>query len=216
MGDYSWTINGCEITDGIDVLGEIDLTISETTDKEAKDELKKAVINTLKAQKGSKNGVEKVTLIKRFNVAFKGALPFTGTLKLHISTKYKNKKVFLSRYDKKIKKVVPECYSLVDSDGNAVFTFSQASTYIVSLENPVLPAVIARKTLKVGKSYMLKVKNILQGAEISFSSDKKSVAAVDKDGKITAKKAGVATITTNVKQSGKTYNYKTKITVKEK
>jgi beta-glucosidase len=52
-------------------------------------------------------------------------------------------------------------------------------------------------------------------AVISYSSSNKSIADVSKSGNITAKKAGVATITVTVKlYTGKTYTYKTKVTIK--
>mgnify|MGYP004517933943 CR=1 FL=1 len=69
-----------------------------------------------------------------------------------------------------------------------------------------------KKTLKVKKSYTLKVSGLAYGDSVkSFKSSKKKVAAVNKKGKITAKKKGSATITVTLK-SGKTA--KCKITVK--
>ena len=61
----------------------------------------------------------------------------------------------------------------------------------------------ARKTLKVGKSFRLKVK-YSQGSAggVTFRSSKKSVATVSADGKVTAKKRGKVTIT------AKSYNGK--------
>lgn len=52
-------------------------------------------------------------------------------------------------------------------------------------------------------------------AVISYSSSNRSIADISKSGNITAKKAGVVTITVTVKlYTGKTYTYKTMVTIK--
>ncbi len=211
MGNYTWTINGKSITDNIDTLEEVNLTITEVTSEKSKSELKKAIIKALKSQKE----VNRVTLLKKFNIEQEGKLPFTGTLTMHLSTKYKDRAVFLSRYDKEKKQVKPRCHSLVDIDGNAVFKVFQGETYFISLENPVLPSVATKRSMESKSSIFLVVKNLLHGAEVSFSSNKDGVVTVDEDGMITASKAGIAVITTKICQGGKTYTYKTKITVRE-
>ena len=72
---------------------------------------------------------------------------------------------------------------------------------------------ISTKSLKAGKSYPLKV-SFSSGAysnKLTFSSSQKSVASVNKDGRVTAKKKGTAIIKVT------TYNKKTasiKVTVK--
>lgn len=68
----------------------------------------------------------------------------------------------------------------------------------------------SKLTLTVGKTYSLKLKN--NKKKVRWSSTKKKVAAVTKKGKVTAKKAGKATITAKV--SGK--KYKCRVTVKAK
>lgn len=65
-----------------------------------------------------------------------------------------------------------------------------------------------KKTLNVGKTYTLKLKNAT--GKVTWKSSKKSVATVTSKGKVKAVKAGTATITaTNKKKS-----YKCRITVK--
>lgn len=65
-----------------------------------------------------------------------------------------------------------------------------------------------KKTLTVGKSFTLSVKGTKK--KVTWSSSKKSVASVSAKGKVTAKKAGTATITAKVE--GKSYTCK--VTVK--
>jgi uncharacterized protein YjdB len=71
--------------------------------------------------------------------------------------------------------------------------------------------VTAPKTIKVGKTALLKVKTgKATGAKVTFKSSKKSVLKVDKAGRLIALKKGKATIT--IKAGGK--SVKKKITVK--
>lgn len=67
-------------------------------------------------------------------------------------------------------------------------------------------------TLTVGKSVTLKLNHAPKGKAVTWSSSKKAVATVSKKGKVTAKKAGNATITAKVSQK----KYTCKVTVKEK
>ena len=66
-----------------------------------------------------------------------------------------------------------------------------------------------KKTLYVGKSFKLKIKGTSK--TVKWSSSNKSVATVTSKGKVTAKKAGTATITAKV--GGKKYTCK--VTVKK-
>lgn len=57
-----------------------------------------------------------------------------------------------------------------------------------------------RKTLKVGKSFVLKIKKITYGDKLlKYSSSNKKVATVNKKGKVTAKKKGKVVITVKMK-----------------
>ena len=92
--------------------------------------------------------------------------------------------------------------------GSAVITAKTGSVtakYKINVYNPFLS--VKSKTLKKGKSFTLKVTGAI---DIKFKSNKKSVAAVSSNGKITAKKKGSAIIT--VKANGVTL--KCKVTVK--
>ena len=66
--------------------------------------------------------------------------------------------------------------------------------------------------LTVGKSTTLKLKNASKGKKITWSSNKKKVAAVTKEGKVTAKKAGKAKIIAKVEKK----KYICKVTVTKK
>lgn len=63
------------------------------------------------------------------------------------------------------------------------------------------------KTLSVGQSFVLKVSGTFE--RVKWSSNKSSVASVNQSGKVTAKKAGNATI--KAKVSGKTLKCKVKV-----
>lgn len=65
-------------------------------------------------------------------------------------------------------------------------------------------------TMKVGKTYTLKVKGTT--AKVKWSSSDKSIATVSKKGKVKAKKPGVVTITAKVKKK----KYTCEITIKTK
>lgn len=73
-----------------------------------------------------------------------------------------------------------------------------------------------KKTLTVGKKYTLKVKNTANlNLTTTWKTNKKSVATVNSKGRVTAKKAGTATITCTVKTGTRTRKIKCKITVKK-
>ena len=81
-----------------------------------------------------------------------------------------------------------------------------------SLEAAKKPAISKTSlTLKSGSSKTLKIKNINKSQKVKWKSDTKTVAAVNKKGKVTAKKAGTATITAKVGKQ----TFTCKVTVKE-
>lgn len=67
-----------------------------------------------------------------------------------------------------------------------------------------------------GNSSSITVKNKVKGAKVTFSSSKKSVAAVSSSGRVTGKKAGTAIITAKVAQQGRNYSLKCKVKVSNK
>lgn len=73
---------------------------------------------------------------------------------------------------------------------------------------------LTKKEVLSGKSLKLSVKNRDKGAVISYKTSNKKIAAVNQNGTIKGVAAGRATITTIVRQGGKTYTFKTSVTVK--
>ncbi|SFD49716.1 Enterochelin esterase [Paenibacillus catalpae] len=69
--------------------------------------------------------------------------------------------------------------------------------------------------LSVGESYKLEIVNKPSSASYSWSSDKKSVAAVDQNGLVKASSAGSATITCKITLNNKTEFLAVKVNVKE-
>ncbi|MCR5767697.1 MAG: Ig-like domain-containing protein, partial [Lachnospiraceae bacterium] len=69
-----------------------------------------------------------------------------------------------------------------------------------------------KKTIYVGDTFKLKLKNAKSGEKITWKSSDKSIASVNDSGKVTANKKGKATITATYKKK----DYKCVITVKKK
>lgn len=97
-----------------------------------------------------------------------------------------------------------------------------ALVLIVALGVAVLPTAVSAKaapklsktkiTLTAGKSTTLTLKNAPKGRKVTWSTSDKKVATVSQKGKVTAKKAGTATITAKVSNK----KYTCKVTVKSK
>lgn len=87
-------------------------------------------------------------------------------------------------------------------------------TLIISLIPVNLVAAKSKSTvtLTVGQTTQLTLKNIQKGKTVKWSSNKKKIATVTKKGKVTAKKAGTAKITTKLGKKKYTYT----VTVKAK
>lgn len=78
------------------------------------------------------------------------------------------------------------------------------------------PSIIKEKLMTEGDSDRFVVEHTEAGANISYKSTAPQIVSVNETGVLLAKKAGTATIQTTVKQKGKIYTLKTKVTVKEK
>lgn len=126
-------------------------------------------------------------------------LKLTGTSIKSVKTSDKSIATVSSKGKVVAKKAGTATITLTGKDGKKY-------TCKVTVKKPTLNAT--QKTLEVGKTYTLK----LTGATVkSFKSSKTNIATVNSSGKITAKKAGTATITVT-DTNGKTY--KCTVTVK--
>lgn len=218
MNGYRWNIDGKTVNqDTLEELKKlgtnIDLGFKVITESQEKQDIDAWIKNTLENNKDSRI----ITGVTYFELAHNGVFPFEAKLTFVASKEYAGKSIFLSYVNEQDKQVEPQCYVRVKENGEVTVTMPHASKYVVTLENPVLPTLVASKTLYTGRTYTLgtKVQNPLPGDAATYYTSKKSVVSVSKTGKLTAKKAGTATITTRYVQNGKVYVFKTKVTVKK-
>ena len=152
------------------------------------------------------------------------------TVKANASDLTAGNKLSIVKYDKKTKKyvLVSKKEYKVSASGNVSVTIKNNGTYkLVSqkkadeITKSVLKTVKAKntaKTLKKGKKTTMALSSALDKSNVSkitYSSSKSSVAKVDKNGKVTAKKAGTVTIKAKVTlKNGKTKTVTMKVTVK--
>ena len=97
----------------------------------------------------------------------------------------------------------------------AVLLTSSLVTVPVYAASKPKPMVVKSYMLAKGEKYTLNVYNEPDNAKISYKSKKTSVASVNKKGVVTAKKPGKTDIVVTIKVGKKTYQAKTKITVKK-
>lgn len=90
-------------------------------------------------------------------------------------------------------------------------TFESDTYYKLEIDAYQAPAELSQTTATITKGFTKKL-SVTGGEVKSWSSSKKSVAAVNSSGKVTAKKAGKATITATLTDGTK---LKCKVTVKE-
>ena len=218
MNGYRWNIDGKTVNqDSLEELKKlgtnIDLGLEVITESQEKQNVDAWIKNTLDSNKDSRI----ITGVSYFELAHNGVFPFEGKLTFLAGKEYVGKSIFLSHVNEQDKQVEPQCYVRVMDNGEVTVTMPHASKYVVTLENPVLPSLVASKTLYTGSTYTLgtKVQNSLSGDAATYYTSKKSVVSVSKTGKLAANKAGTATITTRYVQNGKLYVFKTKVTVKK-
>lgn len=208
MKEYSWTISAKDIDTKEWLEFEknnkvIDLLVTKITDKDILAGMDKA----LDTNKG----------LYYIDIKHDGAIPFNAVLNYHVGEEYAGTSLFYNYYNEKEGKVKPIGYAKVNEKGYMKMSFSHFSKYVITVENKVLPSVIKTKTLYISKTYNLqsKIENLLKDDYVFFKSSNKSIATISDEGKITAKKAGKVTITTQVVQNGKIYTYKTQVVVKK-
>ncbi len=152
------------------------------------------------------------------------------TVKANASDLTAGNKLSIVKYNTKTKKyvLVSKKEYKVSASGNVSVTIKNNGTYkLVSqkkadeITKSVLKTVKAKntaKTLKKGQKTTMALNSALDKSNVSkitYSSSKSSIAKVDKNGKVTAKKAGTATIKAKVTlKNGKTKIVTMKVTVK--
>ena len=98
--------------------------------------------------------------------------------------------------------------------GTAVITVkcgNYKATCKITVKKPSVKAAASAKTVYVGKTSQIKVTKTGLTGKVTYTSSNKAIAAVSKTGKVTAKKAGTATITVKCGS----YKVTCKITVKK-
>lgn len=114
----------------------------------------------------------------------------------------------LKRFTARILMVIMLSVSISASFGGLSYTTVQAAVKAPTVAE-------AKKTLYAGyDTYIITFKNKASKSAITFKSSNTTVASVSKNGTVTPKVSGVATITATVKQNGKTYTLKVTIAVK--
>lgn len=206
--NYSWLIHGNSIQED-EEIGDIDLGISEI---EEDDKLDKALSELAKDLDKS---LEDMNIATEFEISHNGALPFAATLRLYVGKEYIGKSLYLNYFNEDTNQFELFGKYSVDENGFITMEFSHASKYLLAEENIVAPEVISRVTLYEDNTYELKPSNILSDAKVTYKSSEKSVATIDKNGRITPIKAGKTTITTIIEQEDKKYSFTTVVTVKE-
>ncbi|WP_310604446.1 alpha-amylase family glycosyl hydrolase [Anaerosporobacter sp.] len=218
MNQYQWSVEGKtvdkETLKELKALGkEIDFSFAFITEAKEKQSIDATIKNTLDSNKDTRS----ITKVSYFKLGHEGAFPFEAKLTFTIDKAYAGKSIFLNYVNEKENMVEPQCYASVTSSGKVTVTMPHASKYVVTLENTVLPTLMATKTIYTKATYTLgtKVENALPGDGATYYTSKSSVVTVNAKGKLTAKKAGTATITTRYVQNGKVYVFLTKVTVKD-
>ena len=97
----------------------------------------------------------------------------------------------------------------------AVAVLLKSSLVTVPVYAASKPMVVSKYMLAKGEKFTLNVYNEPDNAKISYKSKKSAVASVNKKGVVTAKKPGKTDIVVTVKVGKKTYQAKTKVTVKK-
>ena len=185
--------------------GSVSQALAVTTDKKIEGPSKPVEVSSVKLDK------KNVTLGVKESVTLKASVAPANA---------QNKKVTFKSSNTKVVKVSASGKLTAKKTGSAKITVTTANGKTASCKVKVKKAPKSIKlnaknrTLKVGKTFRLKVKRSAGSAgNVTFTSSNKKVASVGSNGKIKALKKGKATIT------AKTYNGKKatiKITVKSR
>ncbi|MBB2181870.1 Ig-like domain repeat protein [Lachnospiraceae bacterium MD1] len=221
MGDgITWSINGQSITEGS--LKDVNLDVSLNTDA-----IPAGIISQMAGEQDT------TTL----SLAYDGPFGFTSVLTINLDKINAGKYGNLFYYNPETKQLSLQAVEKIGEKGTVELPFTHASDYVVIIsEEPMLEKALdqieisaVKRTLYVGgtekKSMTLKLElpQLLKEAveqdssilKITYQSSNPKIATVNASGKITAKKAGKTTITTQVTINGVQRKFKTTITVKK-
>ncbi len=196
--------------------GKVTITVTSKKNKKVKATCKVTVRQLVKSVK-IKNG-NQLYLQKGKTLKLKTSVAPSNASKKTVTYKTSNKKV--ATVDKKgkvtAKKAGTATITVTAADGSK----KKATTKVTVFDTKIKKATVtpAKATLYVGKSVQLKTKvtSPKKGAVNAFTwkSSNTKVATVDAKGKVTAKKAGTATIT-GTAADGSKVKVTSKITVKQ-
>ncbi len=86
-------------------------------------------------------------------------------------------------------------------------------TFAVVMAEDGSPYLSKKMTVRIGQRVAMEVKNIPDGASVTYKSSNKKVISVSKKGKLTPKKKGKSVVKATLKYNGKTETLKCKVTV---
>ncbi|WP_310603273.1 CehA/McbA family metallohydrolase [Anaerosporobacter sp.] len=226
---YSWSFNGKELKSSKNEVTDVNIAIALNP------VTKNAQLNKLLESLSSTAKKQGITL----DFGQSGILPSAATVRIYVGNNTgmeAGKKVYLYRYNEKattgsklknearLEEGSKVAYT-VDKDGYITIDIKQCSTYVVLTSKASKEIVatlfeqvqsVSKKTISAKKTASIAIVLPLEaeGAKVVYSTSDKKVATVSSKGKVTAKKAGKATITAKVTINGVTKSYKTTITVK--
>jgi Bacterial Ig-like domain (group 4)./F5/8 type C domain. len=215
--EASWTFTGKELAKSVTPLSDIDLAIIVGTEQD-NDSIKKVVT---KDKKNDKAVVIQFAHQETLPADAKVTVSLKGT---HLQS---GNGAYLYSYNSstgKYKEVVGPKYK-VDKSGNVTFEIGQGAQYVLLTARPdaavtdrLVDGVVVPEAQKVPAGGTAKVKVTVPEsapAKITYKVDNRSLAKVDKNGKITAKGNGTVTLTTTVTIQGSAKTFVTKVTVKK-
>lgn len=143
-----------------------------------------------------------------------------GTFRIKLKNVPKGAKIVYKSAKKSIASVSKQGKVKGIKNGTAKITVSMKKnskitklTCKVVVKKPALS--MSRLSLESGKKAALSIKNKPKKAKYVWSSSSPKIAAVSKNGEVTAKAEGTATISTKVKTDRKAYSLSCKVTVKK-
>lgn len=209
MKEYKWIIKSNSIESG-KMDKEYSLNIKNLeNDKEV------VIIDNLINKAKSAQKLEKVNVLKEFEIEHNGDFPFKAQLVLPMELKYVNKYVYVYYINEKSQKLELVGVSKPNYLGDLTVNFTHASKYVITEEALIKPSAATKQTIYTKLGDNIKLSNIADGTVITYKSSNTSVVTVNKNGLLVGKKKGSAKITTTIMQGGKTYKLTTTVTVKD-